>query len=539
MLGLAAGLAGIATVRRSPVALPRVLSVPAVLLVALLVQLMLNRLPFPRVGMLYAAYLIWAGLLMILGRRLADTLGLGRLGDVLACGFALGAFLSATVAVVQWLGFAAGLPWVFPRTGSGVYGNLGQANHFAHYSWLGIASLFYLRERGHLPRSVFWLLTLPIALGSIASGSRSVYLYAMLVVVFVAWSSRRERKSVGRNILVDAAALLPCLLVLDFVFVSVSSYLDGLAAPASSAVRLYQEVSGPSIRIALARTAWAAFLDHPWLGHGVGDFAWASFLVSARETSGAPTQVAENAHNLVLGALGEFGAPATMAGFVFLAAWAKAFVRSLSAQFCFWWACMLGIGLAYALLEYPFWYAYFLGPVALMLGAVDARDCPTVRGGRATAYLALMALSGIAILATLRTDYLALEAVSRNPKAAYSAGEHSWQGSVERLKRLQSESLLSPWALLAFAEFAEPSLHQAQDRANVCERAIRFSPAQSLVTRCAVQIALAGRNSDAADLLRSARRAYPLARADIARELAVWSKKFPDLLTLTDLVMRE
>ena len=528
-LGLAAAVAGLLAGRRRPLTLPPMLGVPAVLVSALLFQFMLGRLAFPQLGLLYAVYLLWAALLLVLGRCLADTVGLARLADVLAGAVAVGALAGAAIALAQWQGIAAGVPWIFPRTG-GVFANLGQANHHAHYCWLGIASLFYLRGRGWLSRPLFWLAVLPVAFASFISGSRSALLYPVILFGAIAWGRRREPGGATASLLADAAVLLPLVVALDFMGAWLSSLLG--SATSLSGARLYESVSGPSVRLALARSAWSAFGEHPWLGQGAGNFPWASFVAAAGRVGDEPFQVAENAHNFVLQGLAEFGAPVTLTVILLLLSWARRFaVRPWGLEQA-WCGAVLGIGGVHALLEYPLWYSYFLGPAALLLGATDSGRAISLAGRRVAVYLALAAVAGVSILASLRIDYSVIEAASQQPLAAHPDREQAWQISMERLIRLHKESLLSPWALLAFAELAEPSRRQAQDRVTLCESGIRFAPARSLLTRCAMQLAIGGRDADAQALVRAVLRAFPAERAATVEELGKAARKFPETVPL-------
>jgi hypothetical protein len=528
--GLGASFSGMLAMRGRPLTLPPTLGVPAVVLLVLLVQLILGRLAFQQIGLLYAAYLLWAALLLTLGRQLADTIGLARLTGVLASAFAFGALLGAGIALAQWLGIGAGVAWMFPHMGGGAYGNLGQANHHAHYSWLGIASLFYLRGRGWLSRPQLWLAVLPVALGSVVSGSRSVLLYPMIMFLAIAWARRQESGGVATFLWIDVAALLPLVIALNVLAAWAAPFLP--AAAAMPASRLYESVSGPSVRMAVARAAWTAFTEHPWLGQGVGNYSWASFLAAAGSAGEEPYQVAENAHNFVLHGLAEFGAPVTAAVIVLLLFWAKRFMGRPWGLEQFWCGAVLGIGAAHALLEYPLWYAYFLGPAALLLGAADSGKAMLLSGRRIALYLVLVALVGISILTSLRLDYTALEAASNQPLAAHPDRERAWQISMERLLRLHKESLLSPWALLAFAELAEPSRQQVAHRVTLCERGIRFAPARSLLTRCAMQIAISGRATDAQQLVLSVLRAFPAEREATADELGKAAREYPEIVPL-------
>ncbi len=543
-LGLTATAAGLFA-GRDRLRLSLLLIIPALLLVTLLLQFVFGRLAFPQIGLLYAVYLLWAGLLMVLGRYLADTVGLARLADVLAAAVALGATIGAAVALVQWLGIADKVPWVFSNPDGRVYANLGQANHYAHYSWVGIASLFYLRSRGWFSRPLLWLPVVLIGFGSVLSGSRSVFLYPLVLLAAVAWARHREPHGAAAKLLVDASLLLPVLVALSFVGTWAAPRIPEFwawlgitisgGATATSAGRLYTEVSGPSIRVALMRTAWSAFAEHPWLGQGAGNYSWASFVAAAGQTDASQFMVAEHAHSFVFHLLAEFGAPAAFAVISLLVFWARNFLRQQWTLTHAWCAAVLGMGAVHSMLEYPLWYGYFLGPTALLLGATDSGKAIILTGRRVAVYLLLAALAGALILGNLRADYSEIEVATYQPLAAHPDRERAWRITIEGLLKLHRESLLSPWVLMAFTNLAEPGRDLAQERADLCERGIRFAPARSLLTRCAMQLAIAGRDAEAQNLLLSIARAFPAERKATSDELAKAAGKFPEIEPLLQL----
>lgn len=554
-LGLVAAVSGLIAIRGRLLELPPVLLVPAALLLALLIQFVLGRLVFPHIGLLYAVYLLWAGMLMVLGRHLAETIGLARLADLLAASIAIGAAMGAVVALAQWLGLAAGVPWIFPRLDGSIYGNLGQANHHAHYSWLGTASLFYLRGRGYLSRPLLWLLILLVAFGTVLSGSRSVFLYPLVLLAALAWARRRDPQGLAGRLIASAAMLVPMLVVLSFFGTWASpripefwAWLGGiLSSPeiggaasmaggsAMAGARLYESVSGFSPRLAITRAAWAVFVDQPWLGQGAGNYSWASFLAAAARPGDERFMVAEHAHNFVFQLLAEFGAPLTVTVAILLALWAKQFLRQPWRLEHAWCGAVLGIGAVHSLLEYPLWHSYFLGPTALLLGATDGGKVITLAGRRVTFYLVLAVLAGALILGNLRADYSKIETATYQPLAAHPDREQAWRISMDRLLKLHRESLLAPWVLMAFTNLSEPSRQQAQDRADLCQRGIRFAPARSLVTRCAMQQAIVGRDQDARVLISAVLRAFPVDRAATVDELAKAAREFPEVVPLWQL----
>jgi O-antigen ligase len=541
-LGLAAALAGLFGTRERLV-LPGSLLIPTLLLATLLLQFAFGRIAFEPLGLLFANYLLFATLLMILGRQLVVSEGLGRLAEVLAIGFVLGALVGTAAALVQWMGFADRVAWVFTHGGSGVYGNLGQVNHHTHQVWLGIVSAFYLSGRGHISRRLLWLLVLTLGFGSVLGGSRSVFLYAGVLAGALVWWRRSAPPGTGSTLLIDAAMLIPVLLALSLAGGWLSSLLpeilswigvaDGKAVSATMpGARLYDEVSGPSIRVDMMRTAWLAFAEHPWLGQGVGNYAWGSFMAAALQTEGDRLFVSEHAHNLVFQLLAEFGAPATLMAIAMVAWWARGFLRQPWRLEHAWCACVIGLGAMHSMTEYPLWYSYFLGPTALILGATDRAQAVTLVGRRIAFYLLLIGLGGMAILGNLRSDYSTIEAISNRPLAADLDRERAWRISMESLLRLREESLLSPWAMLGFATLAEPSHEQAEYRARLCKRGILFSTARPLVTRCAMQLALAGAEAEARELVGQVLRAYPMERSATRDQLRAGAERFPELESL-------
>lgn len=531
-LGLAAATTGLIAIRGGSLILPRVLLVPAVLLLTLLLQFGLGRVAFPQLGLLYAVYLLWAGMLMVLGRHLVETAGFVRLADVIASALALGALIGAGIALAQWLGVSAGSRWMFPKLGGAVYANLGQANHHAQYSWLGIASLFYLCGRRYLSRPLLWILILLIAFGSVLSGSRSVFVYPVVLLAAIGWLKFRRPQGSEVRLWADAVFLLPAVIALSIFAAWATSHIPDVSGATVSGSRLYESVSGSSTRLEIVRSAWSAFLEHPWLGQGVGNYAWASFVAASNRVGDEPFGVAENAHNFILHLMTEFGAPTAGLVVLVLGIWARRFLGRSWGLEQFWCGAVLGIALVHALLEYPLWYSYFLGPTALLLGATDSGRTVILAGRRVTVYLVFAAFGGGLILANLRSDYIKIEAASNFPLAAHPDRERAWRISMDRLVKLHHESLLSPWVLLAFTNLAEPSKLQAQDRAELCERGIHFAPARLLVARCAMQQAIAGRDSDAQALTSAVLRAFPAQRAATVDELAKGAREFPEIVPL-------
>lgn len=531
-LGLCATAMILSAGRKVEVGLPH--GIPATLLLALLIQLITGRLLFAHVGMLYAAYILWGSLLLTLGLHARTSGGLVRLSLALATGFFVGSTIAAMIGLAQWLEIAESTGWVFPGNNGGTFGNLAQANHFAHYLWLGIASSYYLYWRGRIPRGVFWIATALLLAVSALSGSRSVFAYPVVIAAAVYFAHTRSSKILSLPQRIDALALLPALIVFSFAGSWLSEYVPN--PHALSADRLYREVSGGSVRFALARAAMPGILEHPLVGIGVGNFPWESFQAAVARVDGLPVQVAEHAHNMVLQLLVEFGVPATLGVLCLGCVWAWRLFAAEWSKELVWCVAVLGIGLFHSLVEYPLWYSYFLGPMAILVGATSITRGYAVRGLRAVAYLVVLLTTGLLILAQLRLDFSRIEAAIYRPLSVHSDREYAWRSSMSQLQEVHRKSLLAPWALLAFAEAATPSRFQADARATICQRSIRFTPARPLLVRCAIQLAIADETPAATRIANATMAAFPNEKEATLKELQVALEQFPEIRALVDAI---
>lgn len=316
-----------------------------------------------------------------------------------------GAIAAFAVAFSQWLRVAPGGWWATELIDSRPFANFGQPNQFGLFMVWGIVAataLFEMRRIEH--RAMLALVVLVLGLGVAISQSRS----ALVAIVLVAalWFASRGR--IGTRLrLVDVAVAVAVGLLLHFGLPWIEERLYLSVAQ----VRATFEV-GP--REAIWRHFVAAIAEHPWLGYGFGQGVMALSEVATRV---APSRNTIYAHNVVLDLATWYGVPVALALCAAFAAWMLGWLRrsgdaALDMQrhlvFAVWLALVVQ-----SLLEFPFAYAYFLLPAALLAGAIgplpegiDDRGSPGVRAARWVIALAALAF---ALLATLAWEYLQLE----------------------------------------------------------------------------------------------------------------------------------
>jgi len=258
--------------------IPRIAQLPVALIVVVMLQLSLHKVAYFDQALLYILYLLFAAMMMLLGARLRDCFGIERLAIALAIALLIGAELSALIGVLQHYQWHTPLDEVVVmQVSSGIYGNLAQPNHFANYIALGLISLGLLFQQRKLKLRYVIPLAIPLLFVMTLSGSRSSWLYMLLMVCLAWWSARRNATM---RPLLRYSTLLIAGFGLMHLIVQIS-FMAGADNGTTTVQRLLAYNgggdTGGSIRLYLWHEAWLIFMQSPLLGVGFGQFAWHHF----------------------------------------------------------------------------------------------------------------------------------------------------------------------------------------------------------------------------------------------------------------------
>jgi len=257
-------------------------------------------------------------------------------------------------------------------------------------------------------------------------------------------------------------------------------------------------------RLQMWRHAWRMFLQAPVFGLGWGQFAWHDFQLKAHGGVEILLGVAANAHNLPLHLLAETG----LAGALLITGGALLWLWDLRRQildFDHWWllALLATIGI-HSMLEYPLWHAYFLGVAAIALGLGATRFCTFRLERLGPPAVALLLASGFFNAFTLWYGY-------HDFQRMFVQGAKPLPGNeiVAIVARGQRDPVLGPYVELAASAYAKVDREQLRDKLEVNGRVMRFMPADIVVYRQALLLALDGQAQAAQDLFTRAMRVYP------------------------------
>lgn len=501
-LGLAAALPLLAPRWWRALPLPRVALVPLGLATLIVLQGVLGLATDWQTPFIAVLYLLWACLMMVVGAGLAHTVGLGRLSGMIAGAMLVAALLTGALALLQWADVR--LPWLVARDVAGYGGNLAQVNHQAEVLGVGLVAWAYFMLGGRLPLALAWAMVLPLLVALALTGARMGVLYVVLLALAGAvWAWRQPGQTVRRRGL--------ALLVLIPLFYAVQlglPHMSGVLTGAMPFEKVVEGFNGPSVRWQLIQEAWRVFMAHPLLGVGWGGFVWQDFLLAP--VLPAQPGMASHAHNLIMQLLAETGSIGALWVAGGLLAWLVAQHRVPLDAARAWLLAALAVPMIHSLLEYPLWYGYFLGVVALLLGAGETRlkwvafaPGPLVAG-------ATLAFGAFALAQAL-SQYGELRAVM----AALSQNvtvEHR-QADLERLAALSRKVFVGPAADVLLVRALPKDAALAQDVVLLSTRAVRRFPSEALTYDHAAWLALAGRRDEALSVLRCALARYP-GRAD-------------------------
>jgi O-antigen ligase len=509
-----------------PQQLPIVGLAPLGLAVLVMLQWLLGRVTYTEQALTAALYLLWTLAMMVLGSALRREIGIAAVAVVLAWSLLASGLLSAVAALLQYYQLHTLLdPLIAQRGSGGVYGNVGQQNHFADYIALALASLAYLTAAGKLRRAPAGVLAPLLLLVLALSGSRSAWLYLIALAVLGLWFHRRTPGPESRRLVICTLLLLAGFVLMQWL--ASLPFMIPEQGATTSARRLFEFVHGNSERLALWGEAWSAFLQSPLLGAGFGQFAWQHFLLGVDANTAAVPGLFNHAHNIMMQLLGETGLTGALIVSAGIVAW-LAGLKRLDAGLHGWWllALLAVLGL-HSLLEYPLWYAHFLGIAALLSGVGATRFLAVEgRGVNRTAFAVALAL-GWFVAATTLQSYLELERILftayRNESDIPAESEFT-----EVLMRVHRESLLTPYVEFALAFAIVPDRERLNDKLELNARVMHFAPADTVVYRHVLLLALNGEQAAALAQLQRAAALYPDTFASFARTLKAMASRFPE-----------
>lgn len=482
---------------------PRIAQLPMALLVVVAVQWLSGMVAYFDQLLLYVMYFLFAALLMLLGARLREHVGLPRLAQVLAVALLIGAELNACIGILQhyrWHTIFDGI--VITKLSAVVYGNLAQPNHFANYIALGLISLGFLFQQQKLKLGYVVLLALPMLFVMAMSGSRSSWLYLLLMAAMAWWWARRDA---GMKPMLRYSLLL----IAGFGLMHLVAQLQVVTAATgniNTVGRLLNQEETGDIRLYLWREAALMFTQSPLLGAGFGQFAWQHFQLVPVLQPDNIVGLYNNAHNVVMNLAAETGVVGLLILFASLGVWANAARRFRLGAEHWWGYAILGVLAIHSLLEYPLWYAYFLAVASILLGMFDETHYRLELRFIGRMSMAALLLLSLMVLVQLMMGYRDMERMLMPSSAPDGGSKNAARNTLTGLHRVP---LLSPYSELFMSQQMAVNEQYLKEKLALNTRVTRFVPIGVVVYRQALLLAQDGQIEQAKTMWDQAAWSYP------------------------------
>lgn len=362
-----------------------------------LVQAVSGMFAFPGEAPLISIYLLGIATTMVIARRSEECVT-GRALDALFAGLFMAALISSGLAMAQWLNVGSD-SFVSSSPFSGrTEGNIGQPNLLSSLLVWGLVGLWWAYQQHRVGGPVTFLAAAMLLVGIVSSQSRTGWIAVGLLLVVGLVSPRGLNSAKLRPGLIGLAAWFSLCLV---AWPALSAMLYGAQAV---------DVAG-RLSVGLRPQLWAMMMSgvehRPWFGYGWNQGRLVQEAVyPAYANLGNGVQ---HAHNLVLDLLLWNGVPLGLVFTVLLATWFWWQVRRVNSPQEILLLLALSTFIVHTMLELPHVHAYFLIPVALMMGALNAKTgFPTVlKISRLVGGLTVALLGGALLLSWI--DYVRIE----------------------------------------------------------------------------------------------------------------------------------
>lgn len=285
------------------------------------------------------------------------------------------ALISSLLAIVQWLNLESGLSWVMQLKGNRPYANFGQPNNLATFLIMGLMGALYLYEKNKVS---LWLLvpsSVLILFAICLTQSRTSWLVCIFICVY--WLCKQYRNKPRLNFIQLLFWSAAYFLIAAFLLPAIAQLMTtNVGETVTHTASLAERAGSGHERLGMWMQILHAIVERPWFGYG-----WNQTSIAVVESIHFNTvQVWFNSsHNVVLDLLVWNGLPLGSLIIVYFTAWLFWLNKNAKDTTSIIAILMVSAILIHAMLEFPQRYAYFLLPMGVLLGLIQAQT-PNLKG---------------------------------------------------------------------------------------------------------------------------------------------------------------
>ncbi|MBU3847835.1 MAG: O-antigen ligase C-terminal domain-containing protein [Candidatus Acinetobacter avistercoris] len=298
---------------------------------------------------------------ILLGLNLSQAFDKQKLLIFFSSIFVAAGLLSCYMMLQQWLLLTNGGIWIIDLPHNRPFANFAQPNNCATFLIVSLLAVGYLFEQRKLNYIASFSLTILFLLCLALTQSRSVWVYALCLLVWWYWKFRPLNTRLSTH-----SILYICSIFVGFLYILpiLSNYL-GLVAVSDVGER----ATSGLLRLQMWHQLLLAVQQQPLWGYGWNQVSVAQISVFS---SFPTTEWTEHSHNILIDLLIWNGVPLGVAIIAFFSYWLFKLSQLIYSIENFIALSMVGAVLSHGLLEFPLEYATFLLPVGFLMGYVYA-----------------------------------------------------------------------------------------------------------------------------------------------------------------------
>ncbi|BBH11107.1 O-antigen ligase C-terminal domain-containing protein [Chromobacterium haemolyticum] len=420
-----------------------------------------------------------------------------------------------------------------------VVGNIAQRNQYANFLGWGLISVSYLYAHRSLNTGISIVLAVFFALMMCWSGSRLALLYGLALVCLAwLWLKTSSDAEVMRRMALALALAVLALAIIQIFNHDILLALKRIGLDfqtVSGSERILDGDVGARRKIEWTK-AWDVFLEHPWMGVGVGGFAAKS--VAMEVASGLPkapeSWLYAHCHNLIFQMLAEVGVLGTGMIVSGLVVTIKSYFKRCNRTIeNFFLLSLAGVILIHSMFEYPLWYLPFLFMLAIVGAAAPEKKVfildirPSIVRGISIFFGAI----GVWYCVVGVSNFWML--------VRYSAPSADFKENLIRIESLSSLAKNPFWvssADMMLGNYLLPTKEQLNFKLMHFEKLASFQPYASVLTQLSILRALNAQPDSARKALYMVIANYPESVPRLAVILS--SRAEPEIKPLREIVIR-
>jgi O-antigen ligase len=382
---------------RGTVAVHGISVLVALLVCVPFVQHVIGILPLAGNAWVSSAYLFGLFMALLIGAQWEKN-SPGQLSDGLFLAIGIASLLSVGLQLYQWLQLDGLELWSMGGGEVRPHANFGQPNQLATFLLWGLLAAAWGLVRKRISIWTALLMAGFILFGIAMTGSRTAWIGVALLVGF-SWC---WRKLWGNSRVPWVVTGMGIYFIANVVVTGWFRHNYQGAMEIDDVFRMSTEIRP---------LAWRMFIDaigqHPWLGYGWNQVVLAQVAVAVDHPH--VPGVFSYAHNILLDLILWCGVPLGLFVFFFVIWWLWKQLRSVRHAEHAVLLLFLLVIFNHALLELPLYFAYFLLPVGMVMGVLNARlgEQPALSMGRG--FFAILLAAGMTLMTLIIRDYSRIE----------------------------------------------------------------------------------------------------------------------------------